>query len=429
MSPIRSLPAAFNGVASAGIAASGLSVGPALMGGAVASLAASAVPLTAIAGEKKMIQPSTPWPRATRFDDALSEIVAAGDIAGARNYFDTVFWEAQKERPGFKHLRLALMREDLPMVRLLATWGAHPSHEDMAILRAQEADKYLRYVQLLRQGGLRSNGQPWEEITPNVAAAAAVDDPVARQGFVDGKFVDKRVEQIPQEWRRVLQGFQANGANEAVIAGGALRDLFNRRAIRDVDIFMRSQGSQKKNRQFIEAVFNAAGVPVQAQSIRYDGGGYGFATRQENFPDPKGHTEKTSDPQLGKRVRTLESWKILAGKDKTEYNLIFVEDTLDRKLAKEASKFQGKSIFVGGLLESFDIGITQIATDGEEIVSTRAYDEDVRLKRLTLLRPNDATVDHAARIIQKYPDFEQSRELKELMKPKPRPTPRYDSWS
>ncbi|MDI1228107.1 MAG: hypothetical protein PSY14_10525 [bacterium] len=371
-----------------------------------------------------MAVPPKPWPKPGRFDDALSEIVAKGDIGEAREFFDKAFWQNRQDPPEWKHMRLALMREDAPMIRLLATWGAHPNEEDMAALRAAMGDKYLRYVQLLRQAGLRSNGQPWEEVTPSTTPAPA-NDPVAGQAFVDGRFVDQRIEQIPQEWRKVLATFHAAGSSEAVIAGGALRDLFNKRPIRDVDIFMRSQGSQKKNRAYLKEIFNAAGLSVKEQEFRRSDG-YGFSVHKEAFPEPKSHVEKDFD--IAKRTRALESWKLVAGPAETEYNVIFVEDTLDRKLVKETSRFEGKSIFVGGLLDAFDIGITQIASDGEEIVSTRAYDEDVRLKRLTLTRPNDATVDHAQRIIAKYPDFEQSAELKELLKPKPRSV-RYDSWS
>lgn len=371
-----------------------------------------------------MVTPPKPWPKPGRFDDALSEIVAKGDIAEAREFFDKAFWQNRQDPPEWKHLRLALMREDAPMIRLLATWGAHPTEDDMAQLRAAEADKYLRYVQLLRQGGLRSNGQPWEEVAPSAVPPAA-NDPVAGQAFVEGRFVDKRVEQIPQEWRKVLATFHAAGSTEAVIAGGALRDLFNNRPIRDVDIFMRSQGSQKKNRAYLKEVFNAAGIAVKEQEFRHSDG-YGFSITKEAFPEPKSHVEKDFD--IAKRTRALESWKLVAGPSNTEYNVIFVEDTLDRKLAKESSRYESKSLFVGGLLDAFDIGITQIASDGEEIVSTRAYDEDVRLKRLTLTRPNDATVDHAQRIIKKYPDFTQDEGLKELLRPKPRAS-RYDSWS
>src|SRR5690606_34430939 len=110
-----------------------------------------------------MVSPSRPWPRPSPFDDKLSETVARGSVQEARGYFDDSFWQNQKEQPGWEHLRIALLREDRAMIRLLATWGAHPTEKDMAEFRDFAKDKYDHYLLLLRQGGLRSNGKPWEE--------------------------------------------------------------------------------------------------------------------------------------------------------------------------------------------------------------------------------------------------------------------------
>lgn len=365
-----------------------------------------------------MVSPTQPWPRASKFDDALSEIIAGGDIAQARDYFDKVFWENQADRPGWKHLRLALLKEDRPMLRLLATWGAHPSQDEMAHFRAVTGEKYDGYVRLLKQAGLRADGQPWEEIVPQSHVKDTEDDLIVKS-MLDNSFTDHRFDKIPKEWLTVLDAFQQAGSNEAVIAGGALRDLFNQRQIKDVDIFLRTQGSEKKNRKYLEAVFNASAVPVHAQSISYSDG-YSRITKQENFPTPRKENDSAFDDSL-KRERRLESWTVIAGAKKTEYNVIFVDDTLDQKLLKDSNKFEGKSIFAGGLLDAFDVGLTQIATDGKTIVSTAAYKDDVRNKRITLTRPNQASEDHVKRIVAKYPDFEQTQGVKDLLKPKPAP--------
>lgn len=362
-----------------------------------------------------MVNPTQPWPRAGTFDDTLSEIVNSGDIAQARGYFDKVFWENQKERPGWKHLRLALLKEDRAMVRLLATWGAHPTHDEMAHFHAVTADKYDGYVKLLKQAGLRSDGQPWEEIIPKPNVQDTPDDLVVKS-MLDNTFVNHRFEKIPKEWLQVLDAFQQAGANEAVIAGGALRDLFNDRQIKDVDIFVRTQGSEKKNRKFLEAVFNASSVPVHAQSISYSDG-YSRITKQVNFPDPAKEVDTAFNAAV-KRERRLESWTVIAGAKKTEYNIIFVDDTLDHKLIKNGGGKGSRSIFAGRLLDAFDVGLAQIATDGKIIVSTPAYKDDARFKRITLTRPNQASQEHVKRIVAKYPDFEQTPAVKELLKPK-----------
>lgn len=121
---------------------------------------------------------------------------------------------------------------------------------------------------------------------------------------------------------------------------------------------------------------------------------------------------------------------MIAGARKEEYNIIFVSDTLDKKLMKEyAGTSDSRSIFAGGLLEAFDIGLCQVATDGREIVSTDAYKEDVKNKRITLTRPNFTTDDHLKRVMAKYEGWGQSASVREYLKPKPPqpPPPRY-SW-
>src|SRR5262249_19343650 len=81
------------------------------------------------------------------------------------------------------------------------------------------------------------------------------------------KDAERLIDRVPDEWKRIVKSFQLRGANEAVIAGGALRDLFNDREIKDVDIFLRSQGNQKRNRRLIAEVFDAAGVEIQEQKV------------------------------------------------------------------------------------------------------------------------------------------------------------------
>lgn len=369
-----------------------------------------------------MVSPPQPWPRPSPFDDRLSEIVARGSVDEARRYFDEAFWENSLDRPGWQHLRIALLREDSAMIRLLATWGAHPAENDMAELRGLARDKYAHYLRLLRQGGLRSDGQPWEDIAPAATPASESADFVIKS-FVDGEFVDHRIGKMPEDWRRVLRGFHAAGAEEAVIAGGALRDLFNGRPVKDVDIFLRAQGGERKNRKFLKQAFARAGLEVHEQEFRYDDGGYGVSVRHEQFPSPKTERDAAFNAAAMKRERRMESWKIIAGKDKTEYNVIFVDDSLDRLLVKQqGADGDRKSIFAGGLLDAFDAGLCQIGTDGREVFSTKAYDEDVKHKRITLTRPNYTTEDHLRRIIAKYPDWEQSETTQEFLKPKPRQT-------
>lgn len=370
-----------------------------------------------------MVQPSRPWPKPSPYDDMLSELVANGDIAKVREYFDSVFWENRKERPGWGHLRIALLREDRPMLRLLHTWGAAPTDDDMAKFRAAARDKYPDYVRILRAAGLRPSSLAWEEVEASASATPADEALCAEMTFK--KDAAKMLDQVPQEWRRLLQTFQSAGADEAVIAGGALRDLFNQKQIKDVDIFLRSQGNRKKNKKFLKEIFDAAGLDVVAQDCGYDG----YSRMMDKFPEPK--TEAAAAETNGvKRERKMESWKIVAGPAKTEYNIIFVDDSLDKRLAEETSRREQRSLFTGGLLGSFDIGLCQIACDGQEVVSTPAYRDDVKHSRVSLLSPNTGTEDHLKRVAKKYEGWQLNPEAQRAMAPKPPPAPplRIRTW-
>ena len=191
---------------------------------------------------------------------------------------------------------------------------------------------------------------------------------------------------IPAEWRQVLRTFQDKGAKEAVIAGGALRDLFNHKPVKDVDIFIRTQGSQKKNRQMLEEAFRSTRLEITYQQSGND------YFSGERFPAPKAKNN-------GRNV--AESWTIIAGRDKTEYNIIFVPELVSPLK----------------LIESFDFGLCQIGYDGKIIFSTNRYNDDVRDKRIcfALTDVNDTSAEHLQRIIKKYPDWKLCAESKKIL--------------
>jgi hypothetical protein len=122
------------------------------------------------------------------------------------------------------------------------------------------------------------------------------------------------------------------------------------------------------------------------------------------------------------RHTEMESWKIMAS-DHTEYNIIFVNDKLDRKLAEQARPSEQRSIFAGAIIDSFDIGLCQIACDGDSIVSTPAYRDDVKHKRVSLIRPNMTSEDHLKRVTTKYADWQLNPEAQKALAPKPKPQP------
>jgi hypothetical protein len=370
------------------------------------------------------LNPRQNWKKASSYDDALSELVAGGNIDRVREYFDTVFWENRKERPGWEHLRIAVLREDRQMVRLLHTWGAEPSDDDLARFRILAQDKYEGYLKMMRAAGLRPKNLKWEEIPAASPAAVSGREETLYEEITGKRDDSERLKKIPAEWKTVLGAFQAAGAKEAVIAGGALRDLFNGKSIKDVDIFLRDRGSQRKNRKFLEAVFEQSGIEVREQVVSQDS--YGITTKR--FPEPQTRKDKAVTQGMA-RERQMQAWRIIAGPAKTEYNVIFVDDSLDRELSSAATAVEQRSIFTGGLLEAFDIGLCQIASDGKEIVSTPAYKDDVKHRRITLTSPATTTEDHLKRITDKYADWEKTAEVKNALRPKkPVPPPSRRSW-
>jgi hypothetical protein len=415
-----------------------------------------------------MIQPLKPWPKPSLHDDMLSELVESGDLPRVRAYFDTVFWEGRKERPDWTHLRIALLREDRPMLRLLHTWGAQPTDAEMAAFKAATGEKYPAYVKLLRSAGLRPENTSWQELEFDPAKPSR--DEITKRAFqiyqesggVPGRDVDnwlkaeaeltaqkrtalakaaekdaalfsditsrndaaKMIEQVPGEWKRVVKAFQSLGASEAVIAGGALRDLFNTREIKDVDIFLRSQGSQKKNRKLIAAAFEAAGIDIQNQQVGYES--YGGAVMGK-FPDPQVSRGEGETSGVRRKVEK-ESWKIIGGPGKTEYNFIFIEDSLDRRLAAGGAAREQRALFTGCLLEGFDIGLCQIACDGDTVVTTGAYRDDVKYKRVSLLLPNESSDGHLQRVANKYKDWDFNPAAKAALAPKPPPRRSYSNY-
>ncbi|MEZ0260379.1 MAG: hypothetical protein ACAH80_05175 [Alphaproteobacteria bacterium] len=359
------------------------------------------------------LNPRQNWKKASSYNDALSELVAGGNIDHVRDYFDKVFWEGRKERPEWEHMRIAVLREDRAMVRLLHTWGAEPSDEDLARFRLLAQDKYDGYLKIMRAAGLRPKNLKWEEIAAAKPSAVSGREETFYEEITGKRDDSERLKKIPSEWTTVLGGFHASGANEAVIAGGSLRDLFNARAIKDVDIFLRDRGSQKKNRKLIEAAFAQSGVDVKEQVVSEDS----YGKEVKKFPDPLLRNE-TATTQGVRRTRQMQSWRVVAGPAKTLYNVIFIDDSLDRQLSANATAAEQRSIFTGGLLEAFDLGLCQIASDGKEIVSTPAYKDDVKHKRITLVNPDTTTDDHLKRITDKYADWEQTAEVKKALKPK-----------
>ena len=332
--------------------------------------------------------------------------IGHGSCQQVREHFDKAFWAGKTLVLDWRHFKLALMREDKPILRLLVTWGAqHFNDKDLPHLKIMAKDKYPHYIKLLRQCGLK------------LSAAALEDIP-----YVTPEAPALNAERIPEEWLQVLRVFQDKGAPEAVIAGGALRDLFNDRAVKDVDIFLKTRGSEGKNRAFLKEVFNAAGLDMIEQPDHWAT----YFESRGRFPAPKKDKLSLSyqlDANKAAIVESrAESWTAIAGPQKTEYNIVFVSNN---ELVDELSrKHLTVDYFKRPLISGFDLGLCQIAYDGREVIKTIPYDNDVKNNQITLHNPNNGSKEHLERIAKKYPGWELCEKSKKLLSP-PRPRSRW----
>lgn len=171
---------------------------------------------------------------------------------------------------------------------------------------------------------------------------------------------------IPNEWQGVLKSIREVFPS-AVIAGGALRDLFNERPIKDVDIFVPviydKEGSLDHLYEKVWDLFAGENITLDQNSV------YGIKTTEED------------DRDLYAIFRLIrKDWS---------YDIILCD--------LGASK-----------VENFDINLCQIAYDGKELITTRAYWNAVQDKTLRVMNVNrtDRNKARLERLHQKYQDFE-----------------------
>lgn len=328
---------------------------------------------------RRVREESAPLPVTWVGKDILSIAIESGDCGRVRTVFDEAFWEGRRIVPEWEHLKIALLREDKPMMRLLVTWGAK-APENAEQLAGIPADKYTVYARILRVYGL--DATVVETAVKTASQLIPEDEPTVAQEAPARLTLDKK---LPAEWLQVLRAFQIE-ALEAVIAGGALRDTFNGKPVKDVDIFLKTRGSEKKNRRFLENVFKAMNIKIAARYVDV----YNIAEERRPIV-----LEKQGVWPM--QTRVMESWKVIAGPQKTKYNIIFVDGTLAQT---------SKAEFATQLINRFDFGFCQIAYNGETFITTPAFKGDVVAKRISQVVENPSSVEHLQRLVKKYPDWE-----------------------
>lgn len=165
---------------------------------------------------------------------------------------------------------------------------------------------------------------------------------------------------IPQQWRDVLTTLKLNGFPEAVIAGGALRDLTHGVPVKDVDIFVHhtSEFDKKLDKAF----------PGQWRKLL---------------------TESSTDYLNGTFDTVVAVVDLTVDGVTTPIQIIALSviPTIDAAMAR------------------FDFGICQIVYDGSAVQMTQAFVDDVRGKTFTVIRSD--TEEQMKRTLKRWDRFKE----------------------
>ena len=359
----------------------------------------------------------------TSIDDLIMHI-RSGDIKAVRSYFDRVFYEKRDEQATWLQLREALLQKDPDMIRLLVNWGARPTSVDLDALRAENPAAFDDHLRMMRRAGLRRSIDNLGEIFKEAVLKPdfkTVEDAASAPETTATSNRDITPADIPYEWEKMLETLHAMGAREAIIAGGALRDLENGRPVRDVDIFL-SHRQWNNHGNFIKDAMILSGLQKDAlfsidrmHKISSDDYSYSDPQHLRNRLKP----QKTLKKTIQEAVRqcyfftpksTGESWTVKTSLyDDTEFNIVFVKGPLADSLKKG---------WINLFVEHFDIGICKIAYLGKNaekpFLRNAAYKDDRRAKKITLDNINIYSKEHLDRIVKKYPDWELCPKAKAL---------------
>jgi len=149
---------------------------------------------------------------------------------------------------------------------------------------------------------------------------------------------------LPADWQAFLMRLQSQFP-EAVIAGGALRDLILQRDIRDIDIFVQSRG------KMTEPMINMAlGTFVQPMNPEW------VKDYEEHLP------ELFAVYELGGYDEESRPFQIIA---------------LNMEVTPKS------------VIDRIDFGICRVAHDGEVFIITREFTKDAEQQTFTLVHTNN----------------------------------------
>jgi hypothetical protein len=184
--------------------------------------------------------------------------------------------------------------------------------------------------------------------------------------------------EIPSEWVNTLLRLQEHFP-EAVIAGGAIRDTYLDRPVKDIDIFVANRpGVDMK--ELLDKAIGTTGEVLAEQLVDYENGTTGVSAVYDY---------KTPSDFLNLEVRQSHP----------DYQVIVID------FPKDLNKF------ASFLMEDFDIGLCRVMHNGREPIVTPEFNHDRVNKTLTVFTKADAptrskerTTQRIERISEKYRD-------------------------
>lgn len=339
-------------------------------------------------------------------DAQLMDLVIRGNVDLVRQYFNEGLTGQEYARPTWAHLKIATTQNNAKMAKLLVTWGASPNREELAALIKERPMHAESDIRLLKLAGVNVTNVDLNIAAPvfNKTAERAPQERTLELDF----------ENIPGNWKIMLLALSLAGAEEAVIAGGALRDLYNGRKIGSVDVFIKAPFMQKS---FMKQL---ADYNILARTQRDAKG------RLVKFLPVKKRlgAQTTERYMIGDPLDRTDTWQII-DREGTTFNIIMLGSDLGgelRKSYKEGNHRKG----IANLLSRFDFGLCQIACNMHSVITTDAYNRDAQKRTLTLRDPLATTAEHVAAMISKYPDYTPNDKLAAILKAgkvPPRPVP------
>lgn len=177
---------------------------------------------------------------------------------------------------------------------------------------------------------------------------------------------------VPARWTEIINKIRRRFP-EAVIAGGAIRELLNGKLdqVKDIDVFVRGNGDDPTYKM-VEDCLGYSGAKLFASGPSApDGTRYGNLTVSGMYEFPYGHA-----PEPRPRIQIIvKDWGEMTSQQ-----------------------------FVDRLTNNFDIGLCRAWYDGKNIHVTAAYVCDHLGKNLTVFREDEYTPARLGRLTAKYPD-------------------------